>query len=175
MEARTLLDRASRTRFKDNALEGIEALVYIASSIGHEITERKPDLVVLEDYSGGRGPNPFVLALTGEITGAAKLWMHSNGTPWKEVAAATLKKFVTGSGGGKKEQMWLGAFKRWGVDPSSLGGDDNNILDGYCLARMGLAMLFLDRGEYNATQNELAAFKAVRVGGSPRTKKKGRA
>lgn len=164
-----LLDRGSSTRRKkgNDAFKcgTIENLAYVSSSIGAELQKQKPALVMLEDYSGGSTPNPFILAQTGEVTGVAKLWLHSSNVPWHEVVASTLKKFVTGSGSGKKEVMWLGAYKKWGVDQSTLG-DSNNVLDGYCLARMGLAFVASDE---QMPRYERECFKAMRLGGSARS------
>lgn len=145
----------------------IDNLVYVASSIGHELQRILPKLVMLEDYSGGNTENPFTLACTGEITGAAKLWMQQSKVEWHEVAASTLKKFTTGSGSGKKEAMWLGAYKKWGVDQSTLG-DDNNVLDAYCLARMGLALLWHQLEVLAPAKYEAECFKSMRAGGAPR-------
>ena len=66
----------------DEALRGmsIHNLVYVASGIGEELSQRKPQLVMLEDYSGGHGPNTSILAQTGEVTGAAK--RPSMLSPW---------------------------------------------------------------------------------------------
>lgn len=147
---------------------GIKNLVYVAQGIGQYLTEEKPDLVVLEDYSGGGGANPFVLACTGEVTGAAKIWMSTLGIPWKEVAATTLKKFATGSGAGGKENIPIGAYKRWGIDREQLGSGDDNILDAYCLARLALWVAFPD----GAGQTDREVLAKIREGGSPRPGKK---
>jgi Holliday junction resolvasome RuvABC endonuclease subunit len=171
-----LLNRgSSKSRAKgDEALKGMSIgnLSYVAGAIGHELTTQRPDLVMLEDYSGGHTGSPFTLACTGEITGAAKLWMHSQQTLWREIAAATLKKYVTGSGGGKKEAMWLGAFKKFGIDQDVLG-DDNNVLDAYCLARMGLDLArFQTEGASGFAKYEIETFKKPRMGGASRLKGK---
>lgn len=150
---------------------GIENLLYVASGIGAELGRQKPSLVVVEDYSGGGTQNAFILACTGEVTGAAKLWMKQLAIPWLEVAGSTLKKFVSGSGAGKKEVVWLGCYKRWGVDQSVLG-DDNNVLDAYCLARLGLAITLHKAGKYDPTKYESEVFKVIRQGGAPRPSKK---
>jgi Holliday junction resolvasome RuvABC endonuclease subunit len=157
----------------DEALRGmsIHNLVYVASSIGEELSKRKPQLVMLEDYSGGSGPQAVHLPFIGEVAGAAKLWMHQQGVPWMEIAAATLKKFVTGSGAGKKEVMWLGAYKRWGIDQATLG-DDNNVLDAYCLARAALVVMWARDPAAHMTKSDLDTLKKAREGGSPRERAK---
>lgn len=172
--SKILLNRGKSPPKKgDEHLKGmsIHNLLYVASNIGAELTAQRPPLVLLEDYSGGHGPNASILAQTGEVTGAAKLWMHQLEIPWREVAATTLKKFVTGSGAGKKEVMWLGAYKRWGVEPETLQKNDN-VLDAYCLARAGLALLWAEDDPTTMTKADRDALAKIRMGGSPRETKR---
>jgi hypothetical protein len=170
----TLLDRGSskNKRPENENLKGfsIHNLLYVASGIGHELSIRKPDLVCLEDYSGGHGPQAIHLPFIGEVAGAGKIWLHQTGTRWFELAATTLKKYVTGSGAGKKEVMWLGAYKKWGIDQNVLGSSDN-ILDAYCLARVALAILWQEEDPSTMPKFEQAVLKAMRVGGSARLSK----
>lgn len=172
--AMTLLNRGSSKNKKpdDANLKGFSTanLAYVGAAVGYELSTRKPGIVCLEDYSGGHGPQAIHLPFIGEVGGVAKLWMHQTQVRWYELAASTLKKFVTGSGAGKKEQMWLGAYKRWGVDATVLG-DDNNVLDAYCLARAGLALLWHEEDPSTMTKTDAVALKPIRVGGSPRLKK----
>ncbi len=168
---------AKKIRSGDEHLRGMSAanLSYVSAGLGEEVRNQQPHLVMLEDYSGGRTKNAFILACTGEVTGAFKLWLMASRLPWFEVASGTLKKFVTGKGSGKKDVVWLGAYKRWGVDQEKIGSDDNN-LDSYCLARFGLAMLLHNQQMYDPTKAELECFEAIRPGGAPRSmgKKGGR-
>jgi len=169
----TLLNRGKSPPKKgDELLRGMSVhnLVYVASGIGHELTIRAPMLVCLEDYSGGHGPQAVQLPFIGEVGGAARLWMHQGGVRWFELAASTLKKYVTGSGKGKKETMWLGCYQRWGIDTKTLG-TDNNVLDAYCLARAALALLWHEEDPSTMTNVDKVALKPIRVGGSSRLKK----
>ena len=56
--------------------------------------------------------------------------------PFLIVAPTTLKKFITGSGKGEKDQMMMSVYKNYGFEAS-----DNNENDGYCLAVCGMAVL----------------------------------
>jgi Holliday junction resolvasome RuvABC endonuclease subunit len=174
-----LLDRGRADGRKEDAhLRGmnIENLLYVASSVGEELKKQKPSLAMLEDYSGGDTHNAFVLACTGEVTGAAKLWLRQERIPWAECAAGTLKKFVTGVGAGKKELMWLGAYKKWGLGPEQIG-DNNNVLDAYCCARFALFLKLVQAGIFEAAKFETECIRALREGGSARSmgkKKRGR-
>ena len=49
-----------------------------------------------------------------------------------EVPPSTLKKFVTGKGNAKKDQMMLAIYKRWGTE-----FDNNDAADAYALAQYG--------------------------------------
>jgi crossover junction endodeoxyribonuclease RuvC len=62
-----------------------------------------------------------------------RLFLHERKIPFKVVAPNTLKKFVTGKGNSKKNQMMLHAFKKWKME-----FDDDNLCDAYGLARMSL-------------------------------------
>ena len=166
-----LLDKGSSKR--KYRLQGIENLEYVAGAIGTELGEVLPDLVVLEDYSGGGTPNPFTLALIGEVTGPAKLWMRHHGIRWIEVANSTLKKFVTGKGAGPKSVVLEGCYRKWKVGSDILGSNDN-LIDAYCLARFGVAFLAAERGDV-PTKLDHECFAKAREGGSPRpTKARGR-
>jgi crossover junction endodeoxyribonuclease RuvC len=46
-------------------------------------------------------------------------------------APTTLKKYASGKGNAKKDQMRLSAYKRWSFEDR-----DDNIIDAYCLARL---------------------------------------
>jgi crossover junction endodeoxyribonuclease RuvC len=46
------------------------------------------------------------------------------------IPPTTLKKFVTGKGNSKKEQMLLQVYKKWNME-----FDNNNICDAFCLAK----------------------------------------
>jgi len=62
-----------------------------------------------------------------------RIFLYRKKVKYKIIAPGTLKKFTTGSGAAKKEQMLLHIFKRWGIEFK-----DNNTADAYCLARFAL-------------------------------------
>lgn len=152
---------------------GIENLAYVARGIQDALNAVRPNLVMLENYAGGRGPNPSILAQTGEVTGQAKLLMYYMEIPWLEVAASTLKKYVTGHGNSPKSAMLEASFRKFGAGSDVIGTNDN-IVDAYCLARMGIAKLLTERGEYEPPKYEQECFAKVRIGGSAPSPKKRR-
>lgn len=62
-----------------------------------------------------------------------RIFLIKNKTNFKVIAPGTLKKFVTGTGKGKKELILLKTYKKWGIE-----FDNNNLADAYGLARMAL-------------------------------------
>jgi len=74
----------------------------------------------------------FVLQM-GALHYYLRIFLLKNNTFFKVIAPGTLKKFVTGTGKGKKELILLKTFKKWGVE-----FDNNNLADAYGLARMAL-------------------------------------
>lgn len=62
-----------------------------------------------------------------------RIFLYRKKVKYKIIAPGTLKKFTTGSGAAKKEQMLLHIFKKWGIEFK-----DNNTADAYCLARLAL-------------------------------------
>lgn len=96
---------------------------------------------MLEDYAFSRGASRA--HGIGEGGGAVKLALVQRygvedkiGYPTL-VAANTLKKYVTGRGNAKKNEILLAVFRKWGVD----FGSSDDMADAYSLARLGAALL----------------------------------
>lgn len=86
--------------------------------------------VFMEGYSFGIGRMGQTFSL-GELGGVVKAYLHNNGFVWSSIPPTSLKKFITGKGGAKKEQMLLQTYKRYGVEFS-----DNNLCDAFGLSVM---------------------------------------
>lgn len=118
------------------------------------------DFVVMEGYANGA---KFGRELAGELGGVVKLVVLDTikQTPLI-VPPTSLKKFVTGKGNAKKNEMLLGVYKQWGVEFS-----DDNQADAYALEKFGLAYLDVvangafDSGYY---KYQIEAIEAVRKG-----------
>lgn len=107
------------------------------------ILERNYEVLgyTMEIYAmGQRGKHVFSI---GEGGGSVKLALVQRYGPQDEIAYPTLvstsalKKFVLGTGVGKKNEMLLGVYRKWGID---FGGQDD-LADAYGLARVGAALL----------------------------------
>jgi len=62
-----------------------------------------------------------------------RIFLYRKKVKYKIIAPGTLKKFVTGSGAAKKEQMLLHVYKRWGVEFKT-----NDLADAFSLAQLAL-------------------------------------
>ncbi len=95
------------------------------------LLELKPEIVYIEGpafQAKGRS----ILEM-GALHYLIRIFLFVHKINYKIIAPSTLKKFVTGSGRGKKELMLLKVYKKFGVE-----FEDHNLADAYSLARMAL-------------------------------------
>lgn len=86
-----------------------------------------PALVAIEGYAFGSFSQRERL---GEWGGVLRLCLYKLHLPYVEVPPSTLKKYVTGKGNSKKNQILLAVYKKWGVSCK-----DDNQADAYSLAQ----------------------------------------
>jgi Holliday junction resolvasome RuvABC endonuclease subunit len=67
----------------------------------------------------------------GELSATVKLALLKQGVLPLQIPPMTLKKYATGKGTAKKQEMLLQIYKRWGVE-----FNDDNAADAYSLARL---------------------------------------
>lgn len=91
---------------------------------------------IIEGYSMG---SRIGREAAGELGGAIRSMLDMHGFKILEVPPTVLKKWVTGKGTAKKEDMKLHAYKRFGFEDPS-----NNIIDAKCLRELGLWILNSD-------------------------------
>lgn len=103
-------------------------LHHIGEKFMHFVENTQPTHIAIEGYSFGSKQGREG---AGELGGHLRWMLHKAGYSFLIVPPLTLKKFVTGKGQGKKEQMMLHAYKRWSYE-----GADNNACDAYCLSRL---------------------------------------
>lgn len=94
---------------------------------------RKDDVVVIEGFShGSKG------AFVGQqyaIGWGIRIGLHVRRQKYIEVAPSQLKKFATGKGKGKKEDLILPIYQRWGFESWS-----DNIRDAFVLAQIARSL-----------------------------------
>lgn len=112
-------------------------------------------LMVMEGYANGA---KFGREVAGELGGVIKL------TGWRllgghilVVPPTSLKKFVTGKGNAKKNEMLLGVYKKWGQSFA-----DDNQADAFALEMFGLAYLDVQNNVGGYLKYETEAIEAVR-------------
>lgn len=89
------------------------------------------DLVAIEGF-GFASQSGFLL---GGIGWGIRVGMYLADIQYKEVAPAALKKFASGKGNTKKDELAVHIFKHWGFESKS-----DNIRDAYVLAQIARAI-----------------------------------
>lgn len=113
-------------------VEITQRIDYIAREVYRLVKEFKPKLIVIEGLAfGARGKSLLDLAGLHHIL-RRDLMLHRV----EVVAPTALKKFVTGKGNTKKDEMRLAVFKKWKVEFKT-----TDETDAYALAQWGQAFL----------------------------------
>lgn len=112
-------------------LVGMPRINSIAGRILNLHAEHKPDFVVIEDYVVSRFGGSAIVSISIGSVIRFLLWQEE--IPYLEVSPTSLKKFVTGKGNAKKENMILEVFKRYGYTSAT-----NDIADAVGLGMFGL-------------------------------------
>lgn len=123
---------------------GAERLIEIRKRIRDVV--KKADLVALEGYAFAR---PNQAHQIGELGGVLRVLLAEMSVPWVEVAPAAVKKFATGKGNAKKEQVAVGVYKKWGKEFGT-----NDEADAFVLAKIAQACI-CGTDELNAYQSEI--------------------
>lgn len=112
--------------------DGPRRLIQLETRIKYLIDEYCPGFVAIEGYAYGAANRAHQI---GELGGVLRVllhrWSQGDAERWKEYPPTVVKKFCTGKGNGKKEDMKLWAFKKWGVEFKT-----NDEVDAYVLARL---------------------------------------
>lgn len=129
------------------AADSLEAAVGQVRDLDSLLGEHRIKLAVIEGY----GYASQSLAPLVEVGTCYRLKLRQRGVPYVVVAPSALKKWATGKGNAKKDQVRLEVFKRFGFEHES-----NNVVDAYALATIGLAL----RGAPVATNEPMRAVLA---------------
>jgi len=111
-------------------ITGTQRLAWIRDSVCSEIHSAEAELVVIEGYSYASQHQAHQL---GELGGVIRLALHDDCIPLVVVQPSALKRFATGKGNAKKEDMLVAAVKRLGYQ-----GSDHNEADALFLLHMAL-------------------------------------
>lgn len=138
---------------------GPERLVEIRERIREIVAGA--DLIVLEGYAFAR---PNQSHQIGELGGVLRVMLHELGMKWLEVAPSAVKKFATGKGNAKKEEVAVGVYKRWKKEFVS-----SDEADAFVLAMIGQAYL---TGLEGLTVFQAEVIEALANGKKPKRAKK---
>ena len=114
-----------------SSVKELERLMEIRS----QITLLKTDLAIIEGIAF-MARNSVSLVQLSALNYMVREHLYVNKIPFLIVAPATLKKFVTGRGNAKKDEMLLETYKRFDKSFSN-----DNLCDAFGLAHCGLAVL----------------------------------
>ena len=110
-------------------LYGIDRLMYIEEQLNIVCDKvGEIDLLCLEGYAFCR---PNQAHQIGELGGIIRRLLWLRDISWIEIAPPTLKKFATGKGSAKKEQVMAHVYKRWGIM-----FDNSDKADAFVLAKI---------------------------------------
>ena len=98
------------------------------------IDDVTPDIVVVEGLAFMARNTTALVQLSG-LNYLVRELLWSKDIPFVIVSPSTLKKFVTGKGNAKKDQMLLETYKRYNVS-----FEDDNLCDAFGLAKIGEAL-----------------------------------
>ena len=105
--------------------------------------------VALEDYAYSRGHAGRVFHIA-ENTGVLKYKIWKTGTPMDVFSPTLIKKYATGKGNAKKDQMYESFFEDTGVDLMCTMGMDNvrsplsDVVDSYFICKYMHSLLVAD-------------------------------
>lgn len=114
-------------------LRGWERASAIAARVMELHAEYQPDLIVIENYGFANANSLVTLVEVGTII---RYFLWQEGLPYIDVPPNSLKKFVTGKGQAKKEEIMMYVLKRWDYTSKT-----NDIADAVGLGMFGLGCL----------------------------------
>ena len=126
-----------------------ERLQGILTAIGDYVVLHGPSLVAIEGLSfGSKGGAAFTRAGLHYLV---RNWLLVQGIPYVIVPPTTLKKWASGKGNARKDDMKLHAYKLYGFEHK-----DDNAVDAYLLARLAAQIKGHDQPK-NATQRDIVS------------------
>jgi crossover junction endodeoxyribonuclease RuvC len=111
---------------------GIPRCTEHAQAVINAVEKFSPDRIAIEGYGGGGKFMGSIIKLV-EVGTLVRFMLHAHEHRWLEPAPTQVKMFALGTGQGKKEQMMMQVFKRWGHEALN-----NDTADAYVLSCIGL-------------------------------------
>ncbi|TCZ76085.1 hypothetical protein E0485_14660 [Paenibacillus albiflavus] len=122
----------------------------------------QPDDVIVIEGFGFASQQAIQL---GGIGWGIRMALHRRGFSYIEASPSQLKKYATGKGNTKKDDMVLPIFKRWGFENTS-----DNVRDAYVLAQIARALC--SPIEIQLTSYQADVLQAMKNPSEKKTRKK---
>lgn len=120
---------------KVGMIERVNRVWELQEKIIKALNTYQPSVVAVEGYAFGHVQAQVTMVELGcAVRLAMMMFRLTHMIRLLEVAPSSLKKFVLGKGVGKKEQVMMQTFKRWGYEAQT-----NNLADAYVLAQIAAA------------------------------------
>jgi Holliday junction resolvasome RuvABC endonuclease subunit len=146
LTATGVADDQGAREVRSNGLRGVERLERLWRAVIAECSHA--DLVVIEDYAYRAG-DAHAHEL-GELGGVVRVALHARRIRQVAVPPASLKKYGTGRGNAKKEQMLAEAIRRLGYTGSSHNEADAAWLRAMALDQYGEPLVELPKSHRDA-------------------------
>lgn len=111
-------------------LIGFERISAIVDRILMIKEKWKPEVVVIEEMFVGHASSAITIIQIGTVI---RWFLWQDNVNYRNVHPGALKKFATGKGNAKKDQIMMAVYKKWGFESST-----DNIADAVVLAKMGI-------------------------------------
>lgn len=105
-----------------------------AAAVEDLLTQWAVGSVFIEGYGYA---NAHTLATLVELGTTVRQVLHESEARWQEVPPPTLKKFITGRGNAKKDEILLAVYKRFGIECQQHDEADAIALAYFGAARLG--------------------------------------
>lgn len=133
----------------DKPIDELKRIRKIVEEIELIVSDDVPQIAVIEGLAF-MARNTTALVQLSALNYMTRALLADYRIPFVIIAPTSLKKFVTGNGGSKKDVMLIETYKRWGVSITN-----DNECDAYGLAQIGLALLNGNSKVTTKTQEEV--------------------